>query len=98
MNDVIYLISTHYESDEIGNQIPVTDRKKVYCSVCSVTQSEFYAAGSSGLHPAYKMTMFRHDYSGEELVEYGEKTYHVYRTYMKNSEEIELHMEERVGK
>ena len=96
-DDVIYLISTTYAPDDLGNQVATTTRTKRYCRVDSVTRSEFYAAGNAGLHPAYKFIFSRHEYNNEKLVEYGGVIYQIYRTYRKDDEQLELYAAERVG-
>ena len=72
-------------------------RKMVYCQMSSIRQSEFHEAGRNGLNPAYRFTMFSGDYNDEEIVEYNGKTYSVYRTYLKRSDQIELYVERKGG-
>ena len=77
--------------------IETSVRNMVYCQVSSVQQSEFHEAGRLGLNPRFRFTMFSGDYHDEEIVEYNGKTYSVYRTYLKRSDEIELYVERKGG-
>jgi hypothetical protein len=71
--------------------------RQVFCRVDSVTASEFFEGGRNGLNPEYRMTMFRHDYSGEPIVEYNGQRYSVYRTYIGRDDMIELYVERKGG-
>ena len=88
-SEVITLVSQTYTQDDIGQQVP--------CNVSSITMNEWYEAGRNGLQPQYKFTMFRYDYSGEQIAVYKEKKYSIYRTYVRADEMIELYVEEQVG-
>lgn len=98
MDEIIYLIAKRFESDQIGNQIPVETKTEVFAKKESTYGEEFYAAGQAGIAAKYKFIVNRADYNGEAEVEYNGERYPVYRTYeKKRSEEIELHCSERVG-
>lgn len=98
MDEMLSLIAERFESDEIGNQIPIETKTEVFARKESAYGDEFYAAGQSGIKAKYKFIVNRADYSGEGKVEYNGKRYSVYRTYeKKHTEEIELHCSERVG-
>lgn len=96
-SNVIYLISAEYETDAYGILQPTHTEHKVYCNVASVSQREFFDGGRNGLNPEYKFTMFAYDYSGEELVEFNDIVYRVYRTYRTNTDEIELYVQRKYG-
>ena len=96
-SNVIYLITKNYEKDEYGILRKTETQKKVFCNVRSVSQSEFFQGGQHGLHPEFKMTMFRHDYSGEETVLYKGRRYAVYRTYETSTDELELYVQKEIG-
>ena len=97
MDNVIRLLSSVEAKDEYGVTRSSYESKEVFCRVDSVTRSEFFDGGRSGLNPAYRMTVFRGDYNGESRVEFEGKTYAVYRTYMTDSDYIELYVERRGG-
>lgn len=94
---VLTLISTSYEKDDIGQQVPVETRRDVFCNVTSVSASEFFDAGKAGLKPEFRATMFVYDYGGEKTVELDGARYGVYRTYLGRNETIELYLEQKVG-
>lgn len=96
-SNVIYLISETYSQNEYGILEKSTDKKKVYCQVNSVSASEFFEGGRAGLNPDYRITMFRYDYDGEKLLEYGGEEYSIYRTYIARNDEIELYVERKGG-
>jgi len=83
--------------DEIGNPMSSETNKEVFVSVSSVYQSEFFSASVQGIKATFKLTMCRHDYSNEIIVEYGDKDYSVYRTFVKNVDTIELYLTEKAG-
>ena len=71
---------------------------EVYCDVRSITQTEWFEAGRSGIeHPAFVFIMNRNEYSGEEIVKYNGQYYGVYRTYKGRNEDLELHCEAKGG-
>lgn len=96
-SNVIYLIQRQYTQNEYGILTPVEVRKKVYCQVDSVTSAEWFEGGRNGLNPEYRFTMFKGDYSGEEIAEYNGNRYSIYRTYIGRNETIELYTEKNKG-
>ena len=93
---VCYLVSETYEQDSYGVISAHEEKTKVYCDVTSVSQKEWFEGGRNGLNPEYKMTMFKYDYSGEQILEYNEVQYTIYRTYEKG-DLIELYVQKRKG-
>ena len=96
-NDVITLITLSYAQNDYGVQIPTETTKDIYCDVKSISQTEFYAAGESGLKPELRFDVFAYDYSGEKLIEYNGNRYAVYRTYQRSNNVLELYTERKVG-
>lgn len=96
-SNVIYLISSVNSQDALGVWKKVNVKRKVYCQVESVSQSEWFEGGRNGLNPQYRMTMFRYDYNGEEVLEYDGTSYFIYRTYIGKNDTIELYVEKRKG-
>lgn len=94
---VLTLISETYTEDAIGQQVPQESRRDVFGNVSSVSASEFFDAGRSGLKPEWRVTLFSPDYSGEEIVELEGVRYSVYRTYLGKNEAIELYLERKAG-
>ena len=98
MRDGIFnLISIVTVEDEIGNPIEQETLKEVYCTIESISQTEYLQVFLSGLKPQLKITMCWVDYSDETVVEYNEKRYSIYRTYLRNDERIELYLTEKAG-
>ena len=93
----IALISIEYEQDDLGEWTEKRTETDVFALVESVTMSEFYQAGMQGFKPEYRMTVWLTEYSGQELLEYGSKTYDIYRTYRRDDGRIELYVTERKG-
>lgn len=96
-SNVINLIGATLTQDDLGIWKKTPSSKTVYCQVDSITQNEFYNAGRNGLNPAFKFTMFSGDYNDESVVEYQEKQYAVYRTYLRRDDNIELYVERKGG-
>jgi SPP1 family predicted phage head-tail adaptor len=96
-DDIIDLISIVIVEDEIGNPIEQETLKEVYCTVESISQSEYFQASLSGLKPQIKITVCEFDYSDEKIVLYNDKRYSIYRTYLRKDERIELYLTEKVG-
>lgn len=93
----IYLISITYEVDNIGSSIPIEEKRKVFSSISSVRQSEFYQAQISGLKPEMVFKMRSFEYQGEGLVLYNNKKYNVIRTYSNSEGITELVCTEKLG-
>lgn len=94
---VLTLIGVTYTADSIGQQIPEETTREVYCSVSSVSASEWFEAGRAGLKPEYRATMFAPDYQSEQIAELDGVRYSVYRTYLGRNETIELYLERKAG-
>lgn len=93
----IALISTEYTQDDIGQWVEERTETDVFAIVESVTMSEFYQAGMQGFKPEYRMTVWMTEYNGQNLIEYNDKTYTVYRTYRRDDGRMELYVTERKG-
>lgn len=96
-SDVISLIAVTTSRDDYGVMRKIETKRDVFCNVSSVTQTEFFEGGRNGLNPEYRFTMFRHDYEDEPMVEYLNKRYSVYRTYIGRNDTIELYTERKGG-
>jgi SPP1 family predicted phage head-tail adaptor len=97
MDDVIKLLSTTYEKNKYGQDIPVNTAREVFCDKKSVSRNEFFNAGRNGLNPQYVFTVFKGEYSGESICEYNGLTYSIYRTYESDDDYIELYVERKGG-
>lgn len=94
---IAHLITEAHEEDAYGVLQTETARRKVFVSVQSVSQSEWFEGGRNGLNPELKFTMFSFDYKGESMIEYNGVVYTVYRTYLTNRDEIELYVQRKQG-
>lgn len=97
MDDVLFLISVEKTVDDNGVERETRTSRQIFCRKQSVTRTEFFAGGRSGLNPAFVFTVFRGDYNGETLIEYDGKTYSVYRTYQPDSDYMELYVQREGG-
>lgn len=96
-SNVIYLIAYNQTQDNLGVWYKVPTKTKVFCDVVSVSQAEWYEGSRNGLNPQFRFTVFRYDYNGEQAIEYNEKEYSIYRTYVGRNETIDLYAEEKKG-
>lgn len=91
--DVIYLITENQRTHGVHDT--VTDEERmVYCTVKSVTRTEFYNALNVGIQPEYVFVLaMAEDYNRERLVKYHGQKYRVIRTYEADDGSIELTVE-----
>lgn len=88
--DVINLITETTTENDLGDIIPIEEKRQVFANKKSIRQSEFYQAMASGLKPELMFEVRYMDYAEENKLEYNGKTYVIIRTYTKNDETIEL--------
>ena len=94
----IRLIATPQTQDDSGVwRSGEETARTVFANVKSASAKEFFEGGRNGLNPQFVFTMFRYDYKGESVVEYGGARYGVYRTYVKGTDTIELYAERKGG-
>jgi hypothetical protein len=97
-SEVIKLIRYEYIQNEFGvrDKYEVIERR-VFCNVDTVTGREYFEGGANGIKPEYRITMFKYDYDGEEIIEYKGELYQIYRSYFSTKDMIELYVEKRKG-
>ena len=93
----IALITTEYGQDDLGEWTETQTKTEVFAMVNSVTMNEFYNAGLQGFKPDYRFTVWLNEYDDQELVEYKDKIYAVYRSYRRDDGRIELYVNEKKG-
>ena len=93
----IALLSIEYTQDDLGEWTEERTETSVFALVESVSMSEFYQAGMQGFKPEYKMTVWMTEYADQELLEYNDKQYRIYRSYRRDDGRIELYVTERKG-
>lgn len=70
---------------------PILTSRTVYCEVKSVSQTEAYQARATGLSPEYRLVLSHSfEYKGEKLCEFRGIQYNIIRTYVNESDGIEL--------
>ena len=97
MNDVLYLLKGTVDQDDIGNLKKEYTKREVFCKALSIDRNEFFHSGQIGLKPKFKFIIYPLDYNDEDIIEYMGNKYGVYRTYLKNENELELYAEEKAG-
>lgn len=90
LDGVCTLIGQTYVGDGIGNQIPKYTKDNVFCSERSAGSKEFSNAAQNDIKAEINLIVSRYDYCGQKKVMYNGVDYNVYRTYMREDEQIEL--------
>ena len=88
--DAVDLITVSPEAGGVGLE-PTESKRTVYCTVKSIGQQEAYLAMGQGLNPELKVIL-AHDfeYEGEGLCELDGVRYEILRTYITETDGIEL--------
>ena len=88
--DVLTLITVSPEAAGVGTE-PTKTKRDVFCTVRSIGQQEAYLAMGQGLNPELKVIL-AHDfeYEGERLCEMDGVLYDILRTYVTETDGIEL--------
>lgn len=98
MDGVIKLVKLTTTTDELGYPVETPTERETFCSVLSVSRSEFFQAGKAGLTPEHVFSVNAAEYEGEKELEYLGERYRIYRTYQPDgSDYIELYTEYRSG-
>ena len=94
--NVIKLISVNPEAAGVGTE-PSETKRTVYCTLKSIGQQEAYLAMGQGLNPELKV-IIPHDfeYQGERLCELDNVRYDILRTYITETDGIELTLQRAV--
>ena len=88
--DVIDL-NTETASAHGVHQAVTETARTVYCTVQSVSRSEFYTALNAGVQPEWVFVLaLAEDYQGERVVRYRGQKLRVVRTYMTADDGIEI--------
>lgn len=90
-NEVIYLLSTKYQTNNVGDQIETIEKSMRFAKIKSVGQSEFYQAQAQGLKPEIKFVLADYlDYDNQEELVYNNFRYKILRTYRTDRNELEI--------
>ena len=94
---IVWLIKENPEAHGVGED---TDeiRRKAYCTLRSIGQTEAYQAMGIGLNPELKVIL-AHDfeYQGEDLCEISNVRYKIIRAYVTEADGIELTLQRVKG-
>ena len=95
--DAVDLITVSPEAGGVGLE-PTETKRTVYCTVKSIGQQEAYLAMGQGLNPELKVIL-AHDfeYEGEGLCELDGVRYEILRTYITETDGIELTLQRVAG-
>ena len=91
------LIQQTRTTDDIGQPSLSESTKSLICEVYSVSREEYAQGRQAGLDPAYVFVISRFGYSGERVVEFRGERLVVTRTYERDENTVELHVERSVG-
>ena len=90
-NEVIYLLSTKYTTNVVGDSIEVSETSMRLAKLKSIGQKEFYQAQANGLKPEIKFVLPDYlDYDNQEEVIHNGFRYKVLRTFKNEDNEIEI--------
>ncbi len=96
-SNVVDLITVSPDVSGVGTE-PTETKRTVYCTIRSIGMQEAYQAMGIGLNPELKVIL-AHDfeYNGERLCEIGGQRYRVLRTYITETDGIELTLQREAG-
>lgn len=91
--DVIDLITETRSGHGVHEAVTETART-VYCTVQSVSRTEYYTALNAGIMPEYVFRLsLAEDYQGERVVRFRGQRFRVIRTYVTEDDGIEITVE-----
>ena len=95
--NVVDLITVSPEAAGVGTE-PKETKRTVYCTVKSIGMQEAYQAMGIGLNPELKVIL-AHDfeYLGERKCELAGMRYNILRTYITETDGIELTLQREAG-
>jgi SPP1 family predicted phage head-tail adaptor len=95
--DVVILLGEDPKAHGVFDAPELTERK-VYCEVKSVSQTEAYQARATGLNPEYRLVLSHSfEYKGEKRCRFRDVEYEIIRTYVNESDGIELTIQRVLG-
>lgn len=95
----IDLIKQSYTTDAMGQSVVEETSKTVFATLSSISRQEwtsYMSTGRQGLVPAYQVSLFMGDYSGESVAVLDGVRYSIYRVYERDDEQVELYLEKRL--
>ena len=90
-NEVIYLLATQSDVNEVGDQIEKQEKAMRFAKIKSIGKNEFYQAQAQGLKPEIKFILPDYlDYNNQEELIYNNFRYKVLRTFRTDKNELEI--------
>ena len=96
MDDVLTLLEMQIAKDERGVEKEELVPRVVFCKVEAISRAEYFNAGRNGLNPSFEFLVFAGDYHGETECIFKDRSYSIYRTYLRG-DEMELYAERKGG-
>ena len=91
--DVIYLITENARTHGVHDTV-TDEERKVFCTVGSITRSEYYMAQNAGYRPEIMFLLaLEEDYQRERSLKYHGQKYRIVRTYPTEDGGIEIYAE-----
>ena len=87
------LTQTTTDNDDLGQPIISEKPFMVFCSKLSITRAEFNLAGQMGHKPEMMLVVDSDAYDQEKKLEYKNKKYNIYKTFMRVDGFTELYCE-----
>jgi hypothetical protein len=91
------LLSITTVQDSLGQFIKTEIPTTVFCSLQSVTRSEFAASGQLGFKPDKLFVVDSESYDQEQFLEFDSVKYSIYRTFMRGDGFTELYCTVKSG-
>ena len=66
----IILVTESHIQNAYGVQVPITEERKIFARVTSVTSAEWFEGGRNGLNPEFRFLIFAPEYNGEQILKY----------------------------
>jgi SPP1 family predicted phage head-tail adaptor len=98
LDDLVLFPTVTVSKDELAQTTTTEEfNRQVFCSKKSIPQNEFFQAGQSGIKASFILIVHQLDYKGESELSYKGSVFHIYRTYERRDEKIELYCEVSTG-
>lgn len=98
LDNICYLINYETVEDENGYEIEQTeDKKMVFCAEVGVYSDEHYKAAQHNIRASAALLIDTESYNGQEVVEYNDVIYSVYRVYPREDGRTELYLTKKAG-
>ena len=93
----IKLIAKTYTQNEDCALVETETEREIMCMVSSVGRNDFFQAAQIGLDLSYVFLTDAANYNGERELEYEGNRYAITRTYLRDSDKLEIYAGTAVG-